>query len=70
MHQIGISTKGERSARRNRKLWESFYCGWDRASLDLPPDPPQVNGFNVLDPELGDYHLMGHAARVQAGPDE
>ena len=70
VHQVEIRTKGIRGAPRNRKLWETFYCGWDRASLDLPPDPPVVNGFGVADPELGDYHRMGHAARVLAGGDE
>lgn len=70
MHRIDVSTKGVRSAERNRKLWESFYCGWDRASLNLPPDPPIVNGFNVPDPELGDYHRMGHAAKLLAGDDQ
>ena len=69
MHQVEIRTKGVRSTARNRKLWASFYCGWDRASLDLPPDPPLVNGFNMPDPELAEYHRMGHAARTLAGPD-
>ena len=60
-----VSAKGTRSAPRNRKLFDAWYCGWDRASLDLPPDPPLVNGFDVSDPELAEHHRMGWRARTR-----
>ena len=66
MHQVEIRKKGIRSAQRNRKPWEAFYSGWDRASLELPPDPPKGNyGLAGPDAELGEYHRMGWRARTR-----
>ena len=68
MSETGTPTKGvSTSIHRNRELFDAYYSGWDRASLGLPPDPPKANGFNMPDPELGDYHRMVHAAHVLAG---
>lgn len=65
--EVEVSTSGSRTERRNRALWESYYSGWDRASLNLPPDPPEKNEFGWPDPEHAEYHRKGHLARVLAG---